>query len=217
MSRMDKFFRKHDPRLPRDVSERFLIKAGHVMAILRPEDPERKLKGLERIPDGTPHEIAQPIFDELLSEQPHQFIGYAARSGVKGIPAGAILDKWGHPIDTMKPGDSFVGCGTGTPLEPPAFQTTGHFHMETWDGVKVMVLPTPDLKMDSNTGIVMEGTGRGGLALRGGITEPDCHIPTLNRIWTGDPEIYWKYYKRKPGTANEQPPEGSANAGGNKE
>ncbi len=68
---------------------------------------------------------------------------------------------------------------------------SGRFHEEIWDGRKVLVLPRPDLKADSNTGIVLESpdaTEKASIVLRpGGSAEIDCHIPTLNRIWTGDP------------------------------
>jgi hypothetical protein len=181
-----------------DVSSRFLFKDGMVMVILRPENVDRKLAGVAAIKDGTPHEIAQPAFDELLREQPHQFIGYAA----KGRPD--ILDKYGETIDTLRPGDSFVGCNLDAKMfEPPLFMRTGISHYEVWDGLTVLVLPRPDLKLDSNTGIVVESTNpadRGSIVLRGGATKVDCHIPTLNRIWTGDANVDYRTYKQKKDT-----------------
>jgi hypothetical protein len=95
-------------------NESFLFKNGTPVAILRPKDPERKLAGVAKIKDGTPHGIADRMFNELLGEQPHLFVGYAGRGG-------EILDAHGKPIDTLKPGDSFVGCGDGSGLAPPAF------------------------------------------------------------------------------------------------
>lgn len=166
-----------------DQSGKFLFKEGRVMAILRPKDPELKLASVARIKIGTPHEQAQPMFDELLNEQPHLFVGYAARG------TGNILDAYGDVIDVIKPGDSFVGCGTGTQLTPPMFMRTGKFHHETWDGRVVVVLPDAELKADSNVGIVTgppDSPDRGAVILRGGAKEVNCHIPTLNWMITGD-------------------------------
>ncbi len=191
MSKMDNWFRKHDPRTKkaRDSADTtnnlFLFKNGKVMAILRPADVALKMAHTKRLENGT---MSPAEFDAMLSKQDHQFVGYAA----KGSPK--ILDGYGRPIDELKVGDSFVGCGHGTPFAPPMFMQTGKYHAEVWDGETVVVLPTPDLKGDSNTGIVVKSEkpeNRGAIALRGGITEPDCHLPSLNRIITGDPERHY--------------------------
>ena len=184
MSKMDTWFRKFDPRRPKDPSDLFAWKDGEIMVVLRPENQAKKLEGLNAIPVGTPHVTAQAMFQALLDDQPHRFIGYAGKKG-------NILDKWGMEKEpTFHPGDSFVGMGSGV-FEPPVFMQTRKFHKETWDGNTVLVLPRPDLKGDSNTGIVLSGSNAGSIVLRGGSAECDCHIPTLNRIWTGDPERHW--------------------------
>ena len=193
--------RQEEKKPDSELSGRFLFKEGRPLAVLRPEDPARKLESVNKIEVGTPHEIAQPMFDAILNEQPHLFVGYLAKIREDGSGSGEILDKWGSVVDSIKPGDSFVGCGPGTPLEPPAFMLTGISHTEMWDGRFVLVLPRPDLKIDSNTGIIMasdtEGE-RGGIAIRGGCgTEVDCHIPTLNRIITGDPNKDYRTYKHE--------------------
>ena len=193
MSKMDTWFRKHDPRTKaartaEKTNNLFLFKDGRVMAILRPEDAALKIAQFEQIKNN----ITPAEFDAMLNEQPHQFIGYAA----KGSPK--ILDGFGKPIDELKPGDSFVGCGHGTPFEPPAFMRTGKMHVELWGEDEVVVMPTPDLDGDSNTGVVVKSPkeeNRGAVVLRGGTKEVDCHLPTLNRIITGDPE---RHYTRPP-------------------
>lgn len=185
--------RRNPEMFDENLSGRFLFKGGSVMAILRPRDVALKLAGVAKIKEGTPHEIAAPMFDALLDEQEHLFVGYAA----KGKPD--ILDKWGNKVGDLLPGDSFVGLGNL--LEPPMFMRTGVMHQEIWEGRKVLVLPRPDLKLDSNTGIVMDApdpADKGSIVLRGGATEVDCHIPTLNRIWCGDPNIDYRTYKPKP-------------------
>ena len=167
--------------------EDFLFKNGEFMVILRPADPARKLAWLDKIPVGTPHEIAQPLFQEALDEQPHRFIGYASRRG-------AILNSDGEEIEAaFQPGDSFSG---GPHFQPPAFMLTGKIHEEIWDGDTVVVLPRPDLRCDSCTGVVTKSRyedRRGAIVLRaGGPPEVDCHLPTLNRIITGDPNIDYR-------------------------
>jgi len=160
----------------------FVFKGGEPMRVLRPEDAAVKLAAVNLIPEGTPHKISAEAFDRALSDQPHQFIGFAGKDG-------SILDKFGKVIDTVKPGDSFVG---GKQFELHAFMTTGRFHEEQWDEHTVVVMPKPDLKSDSNTGVVVKSPDSsllGAIFMRGGSTgEVDCHIPSLNRIITGDPK-----------------------------
>jgi hypothetical protein len=201
---MDTWFRKHDPRRPKDPSALFAFKNGGPLVVLRPENPEKAIAMIPK--QGTPSAAAQAAFDKLLNEQPHQFIGYVSKKG-------AILDKWGREIEAhMKPGDSMVDCSSQ--FEPPMFMQSGKFHTEMWDGRKVLVLPRPDLKADSNTGIVLESPvaeDRAAIAIRPGCgTEVDCHLPTLNRIITGDPK---RHYKNGP--ANDKPNEDAPPAGGN--
>ncbi len=194
MSKMDEWFRKH----PRTKTARtadpsnnlFLFRNGHVMAVLRPESAAVKLAQLESLKDG---KMTEAQFDALLNDQPHQFIGYALRTQPNGNGKMNIGDGWGKAIDEVQPGDSFVACGHGTPLEPPKFMQTGVCHVELWDDEEVVVMPTPDLKGDSNTGVVIRSKNghNGAIVTRAGITEPDCHLPTLNKIITGDPERHW--------------------------
>ena len=187
MSKMDTWFRKHDPRNPKDPSGLFLFRNGHPVVVLRPKDAAVKMAAINLIPDGTPHEIAAKAFDEALNSQPHQFVGYAGRGA-----QGSILDKWGKKVGDIMAGDSLCG---GPQFEPPMFMQSGHFHKEVWDGRTVMVLPRPDLKADSNTGIVLECSDpseRAAIVIRpGGGTEVDCHLPTINRLITGDPERHY--------------------------
>ncbi len=86
------------------------------MAILRPDDPERKLAGIAAIQPGLSHEEAEVVLNGLLNEQPHTFIGYASRE------CGRILNEYGKIIGFLRGGDSFVGCGGDTLLAPPMFQ-----------------------------------------------------------------------------------------------
>ena len=176
--------------------ESFVFKRGEPMRVLRPEDAALKmatagvregaLGGGEVSPeDGFDAEA----FDRALSEQPHQFIGFAGKDG-------SVLDRFGKVVDKLKPGDSFVG-GEQFPL--PAFMTTGSFHKEQWGDHEVLVMPRPDLKADSNTGVVTKSPDSsllGAVVLRPGATgEVDCHLPSLNRIITGDPD---KDYRGTP-------------------
>jgi len=181
---MDTWFRKHDPRKPKDPSEVFAFKGGTPLAVLRPENPALTLEGLAKVPDGTPHEVAKPMLDALFSQQPHQFVGYMSRKG-------EVIDKWGRVIGQPQPGDDL--CWSDE-FEPPMFMQTGRFHTEVCDGRTGVVLPNSDLKRDSSTGIIIAAPDPkhvGGVALRGGIKEPDCHIPTLNRMIHGDPDKAW--------------------------
>jgi len=192
LSNMNKWFRKHDPRnqkpkdSPADPNDLFGFKNGRPVAILRPRDVALKMKTADRAV-GLTKEKADAIWNEALSEQDHEFVGYLGKDG-------GILDKWGRKVDELRIGDSMVGCGQGTPLEPPAFMMGGKFHQEVWHGRKVFVLPNPELTHDSNTGIVMESPDpaeRGAIVTRNGVSEVDCHIPSLNRIITGDPDIHY--------------------------
>lgn len=207
MSKMDTWFRKHDPRKPKDPAALF---APGPMVVLRPEDPQRTMDGLAKIPVGTPHDKAKPMLDELLNEQPHQFIGYVGKSG-------NVLDKWGTEIEPhMQPGDSM--CGLAPDFEPPMFMQTGHFHQEIWNGRKVLVLPRTGLKADSNTGIVMESPDpaeKASIAMRPGcgLTEPDCDLRTLNKLWTGDPDRHWRNGP-EPNSSNGGNPAPASLAGG---
>jgi hypothetical protein len=195
VSKMDNWFRNHDPRKPKDPSQLFAFKNGKPVAIVRPEDPAYILAHLPA--EGTPHEEAKQIFDSLLYDHPHRFIGYASKKG-------AILDKWGREKEAhFQPGDAMIWRDD---FELPMFMQSGHFHKEVWDGRTVMVLPRHDLKADSNTGIVLESPKpeeRASIVMRPGcgLSEPDCHLPTLNRLWTGDPERHWKNGP-EPQTAN---------------
>jgi hypothetical protein len=182
-----------DPWKPFD-SSRFAFKEGAPFGVLRPKDAARKLVGLERLYGVSDRDGR--MFDELLTEQPHQFLGYlGCLNDDGGVPP--ILDGWGKEVGRVQPGDSFVRSNMLSAL--PAFMLTGSCHLEWWNTeygrVIVTVLPRPDLKADSNTGIVTgppDCDKKGSIAMRGGIAEPDCHIPILNRIWTGDPDVYWK-------------------------
>jgi hypothetical protein len=70
MSKMDTWFRKHDPRLPKDPSKLFVFRDGGPLVILRPKDAAVKFAQLEAIKDGTPYEIAAEAFDKALNDQP---------------------------------------------------------------------------------------------------------------------------------------------------
>ncbi len=187
MSKMDTWFRKHDPRKPKDPSQLFVFRDGFPMVVLRPADAEKKVAAVKVITEGMPHKEASRLLDEALNDQPHQFIGYLSKS-----KAGDIVDAWGRVKFNVQPGDSFC---SGPEFAPPMFMRTGHFHKEVWDGRTVLVLPNPALTVDSNTGIVLESCDpaeRAAILLRGGVTEIDCHIPTLNRLMTGDPNKDWR-------------------------
>lgn len=179
MSKMDTWFRKHDPRAPKDPSKLFTFGNTGPLVVLRPKDAAVKMAMMPA--EGTPHLEAAKAFDDALNAQPHQFFGYAGKNG-------DVLDKWGRKVGELKAGDSIVSAPE---FEPPMFMQSGHFHKEVWGSRTVMVLPRPDLKADSNTGIVLESSDpseRAAVVTRGGVTEPDCHMPTLNRIMTGDSE-----------------------------
>ena len=186
MKNMGKWFRKHDPRLPKEPSELFAFKDGKPVAVARPEDPAYILANMPKV--GTPHEEAKEILDRLMYDHPHRFIGYASKKG-------AILDKWGREKEPhFQAGDSLIWRDD---MELPMFMQSGRFHHEMWDGRKVLVLPRTDLKADSNTGLVLESpdpTERASIVMRPGcgLLEPDCHLQTLNRLWTGDPDRHWK-------------------------
>jgi len=197
MSKMGRMFnRLHErgwgrgaPVGPTYGPELFAFKNGEPLRVLRPEDAARKMAtaGLTEASigyHGPPPDTE--AMDRALNEQPHQFIGFAAKDG-------KILDRFGRVIDAVRAGDSFV---SGPQFSLPAFMTTGKFHEETWGEHNVVVLPRPDLKADSNTGVVVKSKDRsllGAVILRPGSTgEVDCHIPSLNRIVTGDPAKDWR-------------------------
>lgn len=141
----------------------FVFKNGEPMRILRPRDAAAKVAGMAELHDGMPKAEADALFDRLLSEQEHQFVGFASKDG-------SILDRFGKVVGKLEPGDSFVG---GSQFSLPAFMTTGKFHDETWGEHTVMVLPRPDLKADSNTGVVVKSADRsllGAVILRPGST-----------------------------------------------
>lgn len=177
--------RSRDNKLQLATPDQFLFKNGNPMAILRPrpEDVAEKLRLFDEIPATLPYEVHQAHITEILCDKiPHQFIGYALRDQ-------RIVDCSGKPVGSIQAGDSFVS--PSNQLQLPDFMVTGKMHDEIWDGRRVLVLPRPDLQADSNTGIVLESpdqTERASIVLRGGAPEVDCHIPTLNRIWSGDPE-----------------------------
>lgn len=167
--------------------ESFVFKNGEPMRVLRPEDAAVKLATAGLRSGAVPGSLSledqldAEAFDLSLSEQPHQLVGFAGKDG-------SILDRFGRVVGTLQPGDSFVS-GEQFPL--PAFMTTGAFHKEQWGDHTVLVLPRPDLKADSNTGIVTKSADRsllGAIVMRPGSTgEVDCHIPSLNQIITGEP------------------------------
>jgi hypothetical protein len=161
------------------------------MRVLRPADVALKMATATAKRDGA---IDAEAFDRSLSEQDHQFVGFAAKDG-------SILDRFGKVVGTLQPGDSFV---SGPQFSLPAFMATGTFHEETWAEHTVVVMPRPDLQADSNTGVVVKSSDPsllGAVILRPGSTgEVDCHIPSLNRIITGDPAKDWR------GDAPETPP-----------
>jgi len=184
-----RFKRAHRTKEVADISPGdFLFKNGNPMAILRPAvaDVAPKIRAFEKIPAGLPAEPYQAYCNEILDRFPHRFIGYALKDG-------RIVNCAGKPIDHVEPGDSFVNPSNA--LQLPDFMVTGRMHDEIWDGRRVLVLPRPDLKADSNTGIVLESpdpTEKASIVLRGGATEIDCHIPSLNHIWTGDRNVDWR-------------------------
>jgi len=198
MSKMDTWFRKHDPRKPKDPAKAFVFKEGYPVVVLRPENAAMKLAAVAAIQVGTPHAEARKAFDAALNAQPHQFVGYlsnmkaAMGDGMFSAPAGRIVDKWGRDVGAVEPGDSFCG---GPQFAPPVFMQSGHFHKEVWDGRTVLVLPSPGLTKDSNTGIILESSDaseRAAIAIRpGGPSEIDCDIPTLNYFMTGDRNKAW--------------------------
>lgn len=170
----------------------FVFKDGNFMVVLRPKDAELKLRSAQEV-GKLPTDEQLDAFKLLISEQDHQFIGYACHQEPN------ILDKHGRSIDQLKPGDSLF-YDDGKTFQPPAFMTTGSFHEERWGEVTVVVLPRPDLKSDSNTGIVVQvhsgDTPQASIVKRPGCPgDPDCDHKALNKIWTGDEEIDWRYYK----------------------
>jgi hypothetical protein len=188
MSKMDTWFRKHDPRNPKDPSKLFAFRDGGPLVVLRPKDAAVKMAMMPK--EGTPSAEAAEEFDKALNDHPHQFAGYAGKNG-------DLLDKWGNKVSELQPGDSLV---SGPQFEPPMFMQSGHFHKEVWEGRTVLVLPRPDLKADSNTGIILESPDpkeRSGIMMRGGAKEIDCHRPSLNLILTGDPN---KEFSAQAGT-----------------
>ena len=183
--------RERKPELPQP--DQYLFKNGDPMAILRPrsEDVDEKIRLFSAIPEGLPAEAYQAYVGEIMDKFVHQFMGYALRDG-------RIVDCSGKPIGNVQPGDSLVHPESKDHkswLRLPDFMTTGRMHTEMWNDRKVLVLPRPDLKADSNTGIVLESpdpADKASIMIRPGGTEVDCHIPTLNKIWTGDPEQDWR-------------------------
>ncbi len=90
---------------------RFIFDGVMPLVILRPENVELKLASIAKIELGTPHEIAKPLFDTILNEQPHLFVGYASSSD-------DILDADGKTIGKLQPGDSFASSDE---FAPPMF------------------------------------------------------------------------------------------------
>lgn len=106
-ARLRKRFRQSHRHSDKTPAYEPMTKDGKRMAILRPLDPTLALTMVNAIPDGTPHEEAERLFNEILEAQPYRFVGIAAKATGDGPPA--IL----HPV-TLKPigrvqaGDSFV-------------------------------------------------------------------------------------------------------------
>lgn len=91
-----------------------LIKHGHVMAVIRPEDPDAAVaeaREIQRAQDAgeiTPEQAGQR-FDEMLTLQEYRFVGIASRDVHPGrgpylLDADYTRIKDGY----MEPGDSFV-------------------------------------------------------------------------------------------------------------
>ena len=116
MSKMDRWFRKHDPRSRDNQLKRvgFVLSKDdrYPLVVLRPkeEDVAEILAKVDALV-GKPHEEAKPAFDALLADYPHQFIGYVGSKG-------EILNGDGVEIEAhMRPGDSM---SSGPMFQPPA-------------------------------------------------------------------------------------------------
>jgi hypothetical protein len=85
--------------------KKFLVKDGHWLAVLRPVDPKLAIKLAHDLIGKQAHEE----FQEILTKQPYQFIGYASRKGID------VLDGDGKVIDRLRVGDSFAHGERFTP------------------------------------------------------------------------------------------------------
>ncbi len=93
----------------------FLYECGHATVVLRPKFPDRSLAASEKLLT-LPKEEAERALKDFLNVQiaegnPYQFIGYASRGGNP-----RILDEFGRPVDTLRPGDSMAA---GPSFKPP--------------------------------------------------------------------------------------------------
>lgn len=79
-----------------------LVKDGKRMGIIRPDSPAFALALVDDIPDGTPHEIAQTLFESMLHAQPYTLMGFAADRQPY------ILNADGKVMGRVKEGDSYV-------------------------------------------------------------------------------------------------------------
>jgi hypothetical protein len=89
-----------------------LIRDGEMLAVVRPEDPERAMATVRQIMEDEQSgrvapEESERRFNGMLSEQPYTFVGIAGNNGSL-----FVLDESGEakPIEgaQMQPGDSMV-------------------------------------------------------------------------------------------------------------
>jgi len=76
----------------------FLIKNGHVMAVIRPSDPKRAIAAAYKCTNQA--EMNAVLQDP---EQEYTFAGIASKDGANLLDANT-----GEVIDALQPGDSFV-------------------------------------------------------------------------------------------------------------
>lgn len=108
-------------RLLQELKRRrlFVVKDGHPLAVLRPRDPELAWE-LATQCIGKSYSEAERPFQEILTKQPYQFLGFAGTRRPNGAGF-SIVDDNGSFLEELKQGDSFVTAawsGSGKELRP---------------------------------------------------------------------------------------------------
>lgn len=104
-------------------SRKFLVRAGELVAVVRPENPRLAMRLAQEAIDAD--DMAQ--FERILMQQKYTFLGYAARDD------GEILDGARRVIGTVADGDSLLNIVYWLEhFEKPAVACSGSTTADLW-------------------------------------------------------------------------------------